>query len=78
MTSVGVAVIREPDDAFWFASLDGKDWVEVNVDPREVEATREQIDHIMNPPKGDIPLRIARRMLRLWKAEILQEPGEVS
>lgn len=67
--TVHAARIVDSGDLFWFASLNGEDWIEVSDDPRR--STAAQIDAIMNPKSGTFPMRATREFIRRHGAVFL-------
>lgn len=67
--TVHAARIVDRGDVFYFASLDGQDWIEVTADPRA--STAEQIDAVMNPKGGTLPLRATRGFIHRHGAVFL-------
>ena len=69
--TIHAAKIIDRGDTFWFASLDGQTWVEVNIDPRG--ASPEQIQGVLDGNGRMKPMTMALRFLQHRGAEFLKE-----
>lgn len=63
------ALLVEDGEKFWFASLDGEEWLPVNRQPTDDDAAA--FEAALNPPSGLLPLRFGRRFLQYKEAVFL-------